>query len=88
MRAGHVPARGVPHHAPHGRVRTLECQPDREGRDWLLLEPHLRSRRPPRIVRAAAIAGGAMLLAVRFETPPVAVLALAAAAGWAWQADA
>jgi chromate transporter len=55
---------------------------------WQLLEGQLRSRRPLKIVRALAIAGGALLLGLRFDTPPIAVLALAAAVGWAWQAEA
>jgi chromate transporter len=55
---------------------------------WQLLARDLRSRRPRIVARALTIAGGALLLGVRFGTPPIAVLGLAAAAGWAWQADA
>jgi chromate transporter len=55
---------------------------------WQLLERPLLSRRPRAIGRAIAISGGALLLGLRFDAPPVAVLALAAAVGWAWQADA
>jgi chromate transporter len=55
---------------------------------WQLLERSLRTRRPRQIVRALAIAGGALALGLRWNAPPVAVLALAAAVGWIWRADA
>ena len=55
---------------------------------WQLVERQIRSGSPRNIARAIAIAGGALVLGLRFGFSPIVVLALAAAVGWAWRADA
>ena len=52
---------------------------------WQLLAPSLATRDWRSIVRALALAGAAVWLPLRFGTSPVAVLGLAAVAGYVWQ---
>ena len=53
---------------------------------WQLLSADLASRDVHRALRAVVLAGGALLLSFALHFSPVAVLALAAAAGFFWQA--
>ena len=55
---------------------------------WQLLGHHLTSRRAARVLRALAFSLGGLLLAWGAGFSPITVLALAAAAGAAWQAPA
>jgi chromate transporter len=52
---------------------------------WQLLAPSLAARDWRRAVRALAMAGAALWLPLRFGMSPVAVLGLAAVAGFLWQ---
>jgi chromate transport protein ChrA len=52
---------------------------------WQLLAPSLEARDWRPMARALAIAGTALWLPLRFGTSPVAVLGLAAVAGYLWQ---
>jgi chromate transport protein ChrA len=52
---------------------------------WQLLAPSLVARDWRRVVRALAIAGAAVWLPLGFGMSPVAVLGLAAVAGFLWQ---
>jgi chromate transporter len=52
---------------------------------WQLLAPQVATRDWRRAVRALVIAGGALLLMLRFGVAPVWVLALAALAGSLWR---
>ena len=52
---------------------------------WQLLAPSIATRDWRRMARALAMAGAALWLPLRFETSPVAVLGLAAVAGFLWQ---
>ena len=52
---------------------------------WQLLAPAMATRDWRRVARAAAIAGAAVALPLRFGASPVAVLGLAAVTGYLWQ---
>jgi len=52
---------------------------------WQLLAPSLATRDWRRMARALAVAGAAVWLPLRFGMTPVAVLGLAAVAGFLWQ---
>jgi chromate transport protein ChrA len=52
---------------------------------WQLLAPTLATRDWRRMARALAVAGAAVWLPLRFGVTPVAVLGLAAVAGFLWQ---
>src|SRR5262245_55027641 len=49
---------------------------------WQLLGPHLTPRQWRRSLRTLALAGGALILAMRFDVPPIEVLLIAAVAGF------
>jgi chromate transporter len=52
---------------------------------WQLIGPHLTARNWRRALRAFVIATVALLLALKFQMPPIQVLLLAALAGFFWQ---
>src|SRR5689334_18482214 len=52
---------------------------------WQLIGPHLTGRNWRRALRASAIFSAALILAMKFQIPPIQVLLLAALAGFFWQ---
>lgn len=52
---------------------------------WQLIGPHLSVVNWPGTLRALAIASGALILALKFQMPPIQVLLLAAVCGFFWQ---